>query len=86
MVKIIFDSNSSSWCKDLEFNRFFIWRVIEHILGILNHRGYIYLNQIYELFGVEWNPDDENICYRDPDIFHINFKAEDDDKIIITID
>jgi hypothetical protein len=61
---IIFDWRNYNWTKDQEINEMFIKCTENHINGIISHRGYIYLNQICEALGVEWNPDDDNPCIK----------------------
>ena len=64
MNTIKFDRKSSSWTHNIESNKFFLHYNIMYLKDLLMARGYLYLNTIYEVFGVEWNPDDENVCYR----------------------
>lgn len=59
-VKIIFDKSSSSWEKDFEFNKLFTKSRVSYIMGRYRVYGYIYLNKIYELFGLKWNPYNDN--------------------------
>lgn len=62
-IKIMFDKSSSSWEKDFEFNRTFTKAQILYIMDYYRANSYIYLNKIYERFGIKWNPYDENICW-----------------------
>ena len=39
-----------------------------YLEDIYRTRGYIYLNQIYEQYGVKWNPEWANHCY----IYEVN--------------
>lgn len=64
MTKIIFDSNCAGWRKDSEINMCFLVYQSDYIQELLSHRDYIYLNNLYEIFGVKWNPDNENLCWR----------------------
>lgn len=48
----------------IEYNRAFVKVQETDINMILKLRGYIYLNQIYETFGVEWKPIWKNLCYK----------------------
>lgn len=34
-----------------------------YINDLFKVRGYMYMNYIYETFGVEWNPRWENLCF-----------------------
>ena len=86
MVKeIIFDSTSPAWEDDWLHNQFYLTRVMDMIWEILNYKGYIYLDKIYDLLGVKWNPDDENTCYRITDKFHTNFGTDEDGTIIVYV-
>lgn len=58
---IIFDEKSKFWSNDLERNYRFISHVECLIRDLLNTRGYVYLNQIYELLGKKWDPDRYNL-------------------------
>ena len=63
-MKIIFDRNSIHWESNKWYNYEFI-KHVEHLLtGELLIRGYLYLNEIYQMLGIEWNPDNENLCLR----------------------
>jgi hypothetical protein len=42
----------------------FLIVVEQNINDTIRYRGYIYLNQIYELIGHPWNPNDENPCIK----------------------
>lgn len=69
MKTIIFDQKSLCCSKDDERSRTFIELQKGYLKEKLRFRGYIYLNEVYESLGVEWNPDDENVCYRKGDDF-----------------
>ena len=63
-ITIRFDKDSSKWVdKNFEFNRLFVKTQHEYIKDLSKHQGYIYLNTIYELLGLRWDPYDENICW-----------------------
>jgi hypothetical protein len=47
---------------DREQNFIFIAIQEDYINDLLKARGYIYLNQIYEMFGVKWRTEWENLC------------------------
>lgn len=62
-ITIRFDKDSSKWVdKNFEFNRLFVKTQHEYIKDLSKHQGYIYLNTIYELLGLRWDPYDENVC------------------------
>lgn len=64
MAIIKFDVTCRGWDKNPEINEAFIKKQREYIIDMLCAKGYVYLNQIYEVFGAEWNPDNDNIYYR----------------------
>lgn len=64
MVTIIFDERSAKWYKHPDLNETFLVKQSDNLIDECEYRGYVYLNRVYEAFGIEWNPDDENICYR----------------------
>ncbi len=76
-ITIRFDKDSSKWVdKNFEFNRLFVKTQHEYIKDLSKHQGYIYLNTIYELLGLRWDPYDENICWI--------FERDGEPKISIT--
>ena len=64
MTKISFDKNSPMWTEDAGYNIQYLLNIEKYINEIIRHRGYIYLNQIYAMLGVEWNPEDINRCVK----------------------
>ena len=70
---IMFDAKSRNWANDQGYNFEFL-RITEGFVNdIIRHRGYMYLNQICECLGVEWNPEDENPCTRYDGVNRIAF-------------
>ena len=65
MKPIIFDEKSWKFNKtDKALNPLVLCQIIDRVKRSFNCYGYIYLNEIYKCFAIEWNPDDENICYK----------------------
>ena len=65
MIQILFNDSSMIWDPiDLGFNYEFCKDSLRWFEQVFKSYGYIYLNDIYEHFGLKWNPDDENICLR----------------------
>jgi len=85
MKTIYFDSTSSEWRKNWESNRLFLWAAMHYFKDMVKYRGYLYLNQIYEYIGMTWNPNDENVCYRNPNTFSIDWRTDGDGKTVITV-
>ena len=82
MVEIHFNSDSIAWSKDMTSNRFFVLHQIEYMREKLLNNGYLYLNDVYEAFGVKWTPDNENVCFRKEDEFKPIFEMHEDEIII----
>lgn len=82
MTELSFDENSMYWMEDHEYNKIFIDKTEKEINEFIESKGYIYLNQIYELLGIPWDPEKENILFKKSlEFFHkahssvsINFK------------
>lgn len=83
MVEIHFNSDSVAWSKDMTKNSFFALRQLEYLREKLLHNGYLYLNNVYEAFGVAWSPDNENVCYRNVDEFNPTLDMHEDHIDII---
>ena len=89
-TRIVFDENSSSWEKmNFEFNKLYARSQLIFIRDIYKVRGYMYLNTIYEDFGLIWNPYDENTCWiyeRDGELeLSIQYDEQSCSQIIIEV-
>lgn len=62
MKTIEFGKESALWSTKYEYNIAFLKSMEDHINDLIQYRGYIYLNQIYEMLGVRWDPKNENPC------------------------
>lgn len=62
-ITITFDKNSPHWERDYELNKLFVSTQLMFIRDLYEAKGYIYLDTIYDLFGLKWNPYEENICW-----------------------
>ncbi len=71
---IVFDNRCAGWTNKADLNEMFLTLQEEYIKSMLKHNGFRYLNQIYEVYGIPWNPRiRENTCYLEEDgelIFH----------------
>ena len=75
MLEIIrFDERASAWLNDDVINKAFLRVQANYIKDLYSFRGYVYLNQIYETLGIEWEPERyENVCYcGKPHTLHID--------------
>lgn len=85
MTIVRFDSTSYHWTRDDKSNLFFMRHTMEYCRERLLYRGYLYLNQIYESLGMPWDPDNENVCYRNSETFIVVFSDTEDGAYCIEI-
>lgn len=86
-MAMIFDEKSPYWERNFEFNKAFIKSQLMYIRDAYFVRGYVYLEYIYRIFGIKWNPNNENTCWifnRDGEL-KISINYSDQRKIIIDI-
>lgn len=67
IITIPFNARSKLYTTDQQFVVYVLRTQEEYINDLIRTRGYIYLNQIYEMLGVEWDPECENICVKRQD-------------------
>lgn len=64
-TQFTFNTKTSAYAiKSSEANLMFIRYNESYFNDVLKIRGYIYLNSIYEAFGIKWDPDWENLSLR----------------------
>lgn len=63
MRKIMFDESSFMYSNDKNFDVHFLVAQERYVNDLFKARGYIYLNQIYEMLGIKWNPKHRNKCF-----------------------
>ena len=64
-MKFTFNSKTSPYAMtEVEFNQIFIQQQENYFNDVLKVRGYVYLNTIYEMLGIKWDPDWYNPCLR----------------------
>ena len=85
-MTIYFDKSCPYWSKDDEMNRYFLNHQMDYVMDLIKHRGYIYLNQIYEQIGVEWDTERENICIKNLDFTVVIGLDDKHDRWTIDID
>ena len=86
MKVLKFDRSATPWCRDNEMIKFFIIHQIEYIRQRLRANGYIYLSDIYETFGVAWDPHDENTVWiHNEHDFQLRYARVGDDAFEIYI-
>lgn len=60
---ILFNANTSANAEhNLEWNRLYLRTISNYVDDLLKVKGHIYLNQIYEMLGVKWDPQRDNPC------------------------
>lgn len=83
MATVRFDKNSPMWTEDAGYNIQYLLNIEKYINEIIRHRGYIYLNQIYDLLGVDWNSENVNRCIKCDSVdrlVFVNFELFETDK------
>lgn len=86
MKTIIFDKNALYWDEDADYIREFLRVRGNHLKNLLKCRGYLYLNQIHEKFGIWWDPSWENILYlADDGPIAFEFEPMENGDILIRI-
>lgn len=91
MYTIKFDKNNPYFnLSNAQANIVFLQTQEWYLNGLLNLRGYIYMNQIFEHLGFEWNPENENICIKHdftywPNQIELEINVENDGSIFVTI-
>lgn len=87
--EIIFDKTNLNWMGYSTDNIFMLGHLEDRVNIILYHNGYIYLNQIYEILGLKWDPKDYNRCFiadsehKHPFEFDVFKQSKDSMKVII---
>ena len=66
-MTIYFDKNCVYWSNDDKMNEHFLNCQADYIRELVRNRGYIYLNQIYEILGAKWEPRYDNQCIENAD-------------------
>lgn len=75
MITLLFNETNKNWVNNKDHNFTFLLYTERYLEDLLYHRGYLYLNQVYEALGFEWNPKDENKCFIKPNCaFRLNFE------------
>lgn len=83
VYKIPFDERSAHYDKYAIFrNQFVIKKLCKDFVEKSNNRGYFYMNQLYEFFGIPWNTSIKNPCFS---ISIISWVKEDDGAYWIVI-
>jgi hypothetical protein len=86
MKTIMFDKNAAHWNKNADHNLWFAKTQGLYLKDLFEARGYMYLNQICEHFGVEWNPDNYNLLYSANDgPIGFEFEPADENNVLIHI-
>ena len=88
-IKLVFDQSCNYWEYDegLSFAEMLVMQQLHYIQDQYLANGYIYEDRLYELFGAEWCPYNENRCIirdRDGDLLHKYTIDSENQKIEIT--
>ena len=64
MIKeLIFDETNPNWVDDPFYVECWMKHEQNYLNTLLNQRGYIYLNEIYENLAFNWDPEDDNLLF-----------------------
>lgn len=86
MKTIVFDENSMNWTDNPDLNIEYLKAKRAHIFTMFDLRGYMYLNQIYENFGINWNTRLVNCLYlATTGPLVIRYEPVEDGRILIHI-
>lgn len=74
--KIKFNKNTSrDFHGDPEYDRLFLRTRENYLTDLLIADGYVYMNYIYEILGLKWNPEWNNTCITRKNSDDIRFKV-----------
>ena len=85
MEIINFDGSSMGHVGDCEMNKAFLDVQKRYLKEKLFYRGYLYLNEVYESFGVRWNPKKANVCWHDKPL-SIETEQTGENEFMITVE
>lgn len=60
---LYFNESNRSWTERKNENIKIIRAMIVYLESLFNSKGYIYLNEIYETFGIDWDPKEKNLVW-----------------------
>lgn len=89
-----FNSMNKYWDHDMDTNIRYLYESCEKHINCLGlAKGYIYMNEIYEIVGIEWDPNNENVCIIYPDVdyvprlveFEIFYDPKNEESIFVHI-
>ena len=58
-----FDDGCTGWCKDFEANLTFVKQQQNWANNMLQHRGYLFLNEVYDMFGIPRTKAGQVVCW-----------------------
>ena len=85
MMFIKFDETCAGWNKDTDYIMLYLGMQADYIKELFKHRGYIYLNQVYEYFGAVWKPKDHIGNYLYLNCIEFEFEPIDNGAIMIKV-
>lgn len=63
LAKVLFDKYSPAWMNDDGYNLSYIKLIEDQVRDVIKLKGYLYLNTIYDMLGIGWNPTvNDNLC------------------------
>lgn len=85
MFEFKLDKNADCWCKNDDMNQTFIKHQFEYLYLTCEHYGYLYLNRIYESFGVKWDHERYNHCLTHERGFEFSYEVVGECEYLIRI-
>ena len=64
-MTIYFDKTCGYWNNDNKLNEYYVNHTMDYMRELVKHRGYVYLNQIFEALGATWDTRMGNLCIED---------------------
>ena len=91
LIKTVeFGKESALWSTDRAYNMAFLKHMEVYMNDLIRYRGYIYLNQIYEMLGIGWDPKNENPCIENDHwgrkvFVYFDTYCKSDETVLVTI-
>lgn len=73
LTTITFDATSAHWTNSRDCNFAFLRVSEKYMDDLIRHRGYVYLNEVYEQLGIKWNPEDVNPYIKNDGVSRLAF-------------
>ena len=72
-MRLKFNRDNPIWMSNEDYNHIFVTDTMRDINILIRNDGYIYLNKIYEMFAIRWDPfAKENLVFTKPLIYTVS--------------